>query len=288
MICFGSRVSSDQTLFVNVHFPKESSSANGEGWEWIPNAVKQFVGILAFVEPFRQFAAWCAWTFCGGGEGCPTPLNSAWFEGGFGHLCCFVLFVCVKIVSCASIFFSCRCVWFRECFRHRVSLETSDVIRSRWFFLVGIERKYYQCSFIGLCVLLFDGHLARRCACVCPFAVMPRLHCIAYRVQWGAGNVQIWRASEIVLSFAVLRTWVHGESSTLVSSIVQSIDGVVIVWLCVVWQERQLRTDTRQCMCIWHVKGAAWDEFQLQVGNIGAILTFFTVHSKSVDRCAFS
>ena len=41
--------------------------------------------------------------------------------------------------------------------------------------------------------------------------------------------LQIWRASEIVASFTVLRTWVHDESSTFVSVIAQSIDRVVIV-----------------------------------------------------------
>ena len=157
-------------------FSRETCFANGEDWEWIPNAVKRFVGTLAFVEAFRPFVVRCAWTVCGRRWRLTNGNKSAWLEGKCCRwasvLLCFVRlhedsFMCIHVSSsvfmCLVYVFECvedfllkRATWFVS-LRLFLDLEVSGSVT---FDVLPIDE----------CVLLFDERLARRCP-VCVLAV---------------------------------------------------------------------------------------------------------------------
>ena len=103
-------------------FSRETCFANGEDWEWIPNAVKRFVGSIAFVEAFRPFVVRCAWTVRGVGEGCPTAINPHGWKTSVvvGHQFHVRSFFFVTICLAACLFTSQDLLWDKRCYSNRL------------------------------------------------------------------------------------------------------------------------------------------------------------------------
>ena len=143
----------------------------------------------------------------------------------------------------------CRWALFRVWVCQRISLETRDVVR-----VVEVVEMEVSGSVIDVLpstgVCCYAIIVWRVVARVCAFAAMPWLHCVAYAVPWGAGSVlHIWRASEIVASFTILRTRVHKK----VRSFHLSHRALIESWPCgYAWCDRSVnckRTLWSSCVC---------------------------------------